>query len=188
MPIEHQGRLSGILYLENNLLSNAFTPARLEILRLLSSQIAVSMENARLYVQERELARMQEEVRLAAVIQRDLLPTQPPVLAGYEILGRNIPAQTVGGDYYDYIRIADERLAVTPGRRVREGTPCVIAHGESAGRAPGADITRPVACRMFWGDPIASCMKARVLRSSPRSSTPSSIPVRTHPAFLQRRA
>ncbi len=126
MPIEHQGRLTGILYLENNLLSNAFTPARLEILRLLSSQIAVSMENARLYVQERELARMQEEVRLAAAIQRDLLPAEQPVVPGYEILGRNIPAQTVGGDYFDFIRITGERLAVTLGDVSGKGLPASL--------------------------------------------------------------
>jgi signal transduction histidine kinase/CheY-like chemotaxis protein len=48
-PILHQGKLIGILYLENNLLSGAFTPDRLEVLKLLSSQAAISIENARLY-------------------------------------------------------------------------------------------------------------------------------------------
>ncbi|MGF1959966.1 MAG: AAA family ATPase [Aulosira sp. DedVER01a] len=48
-PLLHQGKLSGILYLENNLITEAFTPNRLEILKLLSSQAAISIENARLY-------------------------------------------------------------------------------------------------------------------------------------------
>jgi predicted ATPase/GAF domain-containing protein len=48
-PILHQGRLTGILYLENNLTTGAFTPDRLEILQLLSAQAAISIENARLY-------------------------------------------------------------------------------------------------------------------------------------------
>ena len=48
-PLIHQGKLSGILYLENNLTTGAFTPDRLEILKLLSSQIAISIENAQLY-------------------------------------------------------------------------------------------------------------------------------------------
>lgn len=48
-PILHQGKLIGILYLENNLISKAFTPDRLEVLQLLSSQAAISIENARLY-------------------------------------------------------------------------------------------------------------------------------------------
>jgi len=48
-PIVKQGKLFGILYLENNLVAGAFTPNRLEILRLLSSQIGISVENAMFY-------------------------------------------------------------------------------------------------------------------------------------------
>ncbi|MBD0342809.1 MAG: GAF domain-containing protein, partial [Microcoleus sp. Co-bin12] len=48
-PLIHQGKLSGIIYLENNLTTGAFTPDRLEILKLLSSQISISIENAQLY-------------------------------------------------------------------------------------------------------------------------------------------
>lgn len=48
-PLVHQGKLSGILYLENNLTTEAFTSDRLEVLKLLSSQAAISIENARLY-------------------------------------------------------------------------------------------------------------------------------------------
>jgi predicted ATPase/signal transduction histidine kinase len=48
-PIVHQGKLLGILYLENNLATEAFTPDRLEIVKLLSSQAAISLENANLY-------------------------------------------------------------------------------------------------------------------------------------------
>ncbi|MEG4090034.1 AAA family ATPase [Microcoleus sp. Pol12B4] len=48
-PIVHQGKLTGILYLENNLTTGAFTPDRLEVLQVLSSQAAISIENARLY-------------------------------------------------------------------------------------------------------------------------------------------
>ncbi|HEY9640865.1 MAG TPA: ATP-binding protein, partial [Coleofasciculaceae cyanobacterium] len=48
-PIVHQGKLIGLLYLENNLTTDAFTPERVEVLQLLSSQVAISIENARLY-------------------------------------------------------------------------------------------------------------------------------------------
>ncbi|HEY9834953.1 MAG TPA: PAS domain S-box protein, partial [Stenomitos sp.] len=54
MPLIHQGKLVGILYLENNLTTGAFTPERLEVLHLLSSQAAISIENAQLYAQLRE--------------------------------------------------------------------------------------------------------------------------------------
>ncbi|MEZ4450557.1 MAG: ATP-binding sensor histidine kinase [Nannocystaceae bacterium] len=48
-PILHQGSLTGVLYLENNIISGAFTPDRLDLLRQLAAQVAISVENARLY-------------------------------------------------------------------------------------------------------------------------------------------
>ncbi|MBD0346071.1 MAG: GAF domain-containing protein, partial [Coleofasciculus sp. Co-bin14] len=53
-PLINQGKLVGILYLENNLTTGAFTPDRLEVLNLLSTQAAISIENAKLYTQLRE--------------------------------------------------------------------------------------------------------------------------------------
>ncbi|MCP4137462.1 MAG: GAF domain-containing protein, partial [bacterium] len=49
MPIVRQGKLTGMLYLENDLISGAFTPERLEVLKVISSQVAISIDNARLY-------------------------------------------------------------------------------------------------------------------------------------------
>lgn len=59
-PILHQGKLTGVLYLENNLTIGAFTPERLEVLQLLSSQAAISIENARLYSELEEANRTLE--------------------------------------------------------------------------------------------------------------------------------
>lgn len=55
-PLLNQGQLSGIIYLENNLITGAFTPERMEVLQLLSGQAAIAITNARLYkeVKERE--------------------------------------------------------------------------------------------------------------------------------------
>jgi PAS domain S-box-containing protein len=60
LPILKQTRLLGMLYLENNLTNGAFTPARMAILKLLSSEAAISMENARLY---RDLAEREARIR-----------------------------------------------------------------------------------------------------------------------------
>ena len=55
LPIMHHGKMTRILYLENNLTVGAFTEDRLEVLQLLSSQVAISIENARLYSEVEEL-------------------------------------------------------------------------------------------------------------------------------------
>jgi formate hydrogenlyase transcriptional activator len=49
VPVAHQGRLRGILYLENNLTTHAFTPDHIEVMRILAAQTAISLETARLY-------------------------------------------------------------------------------------------------------------------------------------------
>jgi signal transduction histidine kinase/CheY-like chemotaxis protein len=59
-PLLYQGKLAGIIYLENNLTTDAFTPDRLEVLNLLSSQAAISIENARLYADLAEYNRTLE--------------------------------------------------------------------------------------------------------------------------------
>jgi len=70
-PIKNQGKLIGILYLENNLTTGAFTPNRLEVLNVLSSQAAISITNAKLYseVLEREKELLESERRLAQFLE-----------------------------------------------------------------------------------------------------------------------
>ncbi|HBY81124.1 MAG TPA: hypothetical protein DEG47_29925, partial [Cyanobacteria bacterium UBA11148] len=60
VPLINQGKLTSIVYLENNLTTGAFTPARLEVLKVLSSQAAISIENARLYANLAEYNRTLE--------------------------------------------------------------------------------------------------------------------------------
>jgi len=75
-PLVNQGQLTGILYLENNLTEGAFTPDRLEVLQVLSSQIAISIENALLYrtleqkVEERTAQLAQANTQLADANQQ----------------------------------------------------------------------------------------------------------------------
>ncbi|MCP4132037.1 MAG: AAA family ATPase [bacterium] len=105
-PITHKGKVSGILYLENNLSVNTFTPERLELLRILFSQAAISIENARLMVYRENAAKLEKEMEIAANIQTGLLP-QKPFIKNYEITAYLKPADDVGGDYYDVINVDD---------------------------------------------------------------------------------
>ncbi|MEG3863101.1 AAA family ATPase, partial [Microcoleus sp. herbarium12] len=76
LPIQHQGKAIGILYLENNLATGAFTPDRLAVLQLLSSQAAISIENAQLYanleakVEERTQKLQQSEARFRQLYEQ----------------------------------------------------------------------------------------------------------------------
>ncbi|MEG5040670.1 MULTISPECIES: AAA family ATPase [unclassified Microcoleus] len=130
-PIVNQGKAIGILYLENSLAPGAFTPDRLEVLKILSSQAAISLENALLYqtledkVEERTAQLAQANQAISALNQRlknenlrmsaelDILkqmqqlilpkPAELAAIAELDIAGFMEPADEVGGDYYDVL-------------------------------------------------------------------------------------
>ncbi len=106
IPLLNQGKLIGIVYLENNLITGAFTKDRIEVLKMLSSQAAISIENATLYSNlenvTKEKTRVTTEMEIAKDIQTSLLPKKP-VLTGFEVATYMHTAELVGGDYYDVI-------------------------------------------------------------------------------------
>lgn len=121
VPLLQQGRLSGILYLDHKS-ANAFPEGRVRLLGVLAAQSAIALENARLYaelqsvnsdleakVAERTAAlnnalkELWTEMDLAQQIQTVLLPKNPKI-PGYDLAAAMIPADQVGGDYYDVFR------------------------------------------------------------------------------------
>ena len=101
-PIIKQSNVIGILYLENNISVNTFTHQRLEILKLMFSQMAISIENAKLIENLKEKERLKQEMAIAERIQTSLcLPA--PFIEGFDIAVEMKPAAEVGGDYYDII-------------------------------------------------------------------------------------
>ncbi|MCW6053588.1 AAA family ATPase [Lyngbya sp. CCAP 1446/10] len=73
LPIQHQGKAIGIIYLENNLTTGAFTPDRLAVLKVLSSQAAISIENAQLYANlETKVAERTQELQQSEARFRQL--------------------------------------------------------------------------------------------------------------------
>ena len=93
----------GRAVLENSLTAGAFNAGRIEILRVLASQAAVSLQNAHLLEEQAEKDHLRREMETAARIQQALVPTAPQI-AGCEIAVHMTPADQVGGDYYDVMR------------------------------------------------------------------------------------
>ena len=81
LPLIKQGKLVGVLYLENNLAPGVFTPNRLAILELIASQAAISLEQARLYAElsqeNRDRKQAQEALRASEAKYRHLVDTTP---------------------------------------------------------------------------------------------------------------
>ncbi|WP_445291791.1 ATP-binding protein [Calothrix sp. NIES-2098] len=88
-PIMHQGKLLGILYLENNLLTGAFTSERVEILNLICTQAAISLENARLYqrsqIYSQQLEQSLEELRASDTRFQNLADNIPGMIYQFRL-------------------------------------------------------------------------------------------------------
>jgi sigma-B regulation protein RsbU (phosphoserine phosphatase) len=126
VPLLVQGELIGVLAAYNKKGGAGFTEGDQRILEIIATQSAQMLENARLSEEERALADMRREVELARGIQMDLIPDTPPRLPGYEIAGRTLPAQSVGGDYLDYFMLESGRLALCLGDVSGKGIPASL--------------------------------------------------------------
>jgi sigma-B regulation protein RsbU (phosphoserine phosphatase) len=126
VPLRNPGeKIIGVFQLINKR-EGVFTRNDEGFIRALSVHGAIAIENARLHEAEKRLNRINEEVRLAAVIQMDLLPKSPPSVPGYDIAARTIPARSVGGDYFDFIPIDETRIAVCVGDVSGKGLPASL--------------------------------------------------------------
>ena len=123
VPMMVKSELRGVLTVYNKKDPGGFTDEDQRLLAIIAAQSAQVIENARLYEQEIVFLGMQEQLNLAAQIQQDLLPKKPPRIAGYEIAGRSIPAQLVGGDYFDFIPVNDQKTAFVLGDVSGKGLP-----------------------------------------------------------------
>ncbi|MCW5318453.1 AAA family ATPase [Nostoc sp. KVJ3] len=113
-PILHQGKLLGVLYLENNLATGAFTSDRIELLNLLCAQAAISLENAQLYEHSQQYAKQLEEsfAQLSASNSRfeKLVDNVPGVVYQYQISADGvISLPYISADCYEIYEITAEQ-------------------------------------------------------------------------------
>ncbi len=144
-PLINQGHLSGLFYLENNQAIGAFTEDRLEILSLLSGQVAISLENANLYAHLEDLVsertaelsaayetvkelnnRLEAELNLARRIQRSLLPPPHPRWSTLDVICYTNPARQVGGDLYAYQQLSPQHHVLAVGDVSGKGMPAAL--------------------------------------------------------------
>jgi sigma-B regulation protein RsbU (phosphoserine phosphatase) len=107
IPLISRGKLIGLFNAQSSTI-DAFSPEQIELLCALADNIAIAIENARLFRQERlEKEKALREQAEARQIQRALLPAQEPVITGYSIDGFCLQLNAVGGDWYDYMDLGE---------------------------------------------------------------------------------
>ena len=105
---------------------HAFTAADVVVARAVASQCAVAITNAKLYTEAIEAQRFAEQMRLAGLIQRRMIPEKPPQIEGLDIAATYIPCFDVGGDFYDFLRVGKDQLVITIADVIGKGMPAAI--------------------------------------------------------------
>lgn len=112
VPLIIKSKVIGLLLFGVKYSGSQFTPKEAELLIAAASQTAISIESARLYESELDKHKLERDLENARKIQESLLPKSFPKITGLDVYGAMIPAMHVGGDYYDLIKISDDKLFV----------------------------------------------------------------------------
>ena len=130
MPLVSQGELVGLLNLGPRMSEQDYSTDDRGLLNNLASQagpavrVAQLVEQQKKEVQERE--RIEQELRVARLIQQTLLPKELPSLDEWDVAAYYQPARAVGGDFYDFINLSDGRLAIVIGDVTDKGVPAAL--------------------------------------------------------------
>ena len=111
----------GVVYLDSRERTHTFSEEDLELATALASVAAAKIENARLLEESLEKRRLEEDMRLAAEIQRSMLPKGSPTITGYDVTAGTEPCRAVGGDYFDF-HVSKNRLTFVLGDVSGKGT------------------------------------------------------------------
>lgn len=112
VPLQTEDQVLGLVYVDSPRLWRQFTPQELNLLTVIANVAALRIERERLAAVEEQQRVMEVELERAAEIQRQILPAGFAPAGGLELAGHNAPCQTVGGDYYDFLRRPDGRIVV----------------------------------------------------------------------------
>jgi sigma-B regulation protein RsbU (phosphoserine phosphatase) len=125
VAMQFKGKAIGVLRLYSPK-PRAFTESDVTVARAVASQCAVAITNAKFYVEAIEAQRIAEQMRLAGLIQRRMIPEKAPQIQGLDIAAKYIPCFDVGGDFYDFLPINEHRLVITIADVIGKGMPAAI--------------------------------------------------------------
>ena len=126
IPLKVRDRVIGVFGASHHEL-DAFPKAQIELLKALAGHIAVAVDNAqRIQHERRQVQQLHVEQDEAGRIQRNLLPKAAPALPGFTLEAECISAGAVGGDWYDYIPLPNDRWAIVLADVSGKGMPAAL--------------------------------------------------------------
>ncbi|MEO7167393.1 MAG: GAF domain-containing SpoIIE family protein phosphatase [Spartobacteria bacterium] len=125
-PLLYGRQNLGVLAVANGPISADFSPSDFFVFKSISEQSAFALYNAIIYSEANEKKRLDHDLQIARDIQRILLPSKPPAIDGFELAGVNYAARQVSGDYFDYIKVDEDRLGVVIADVSGKGVPASL--------------------------------------------------------------
>ncbi len=133
VPLVYGDRVIGVVDLESPQVGY-FTPGHVRLLSMLAPQIAIAIENARLYERvARSEARLERDLARAREIQLHLMPGPCPAIPGLEVCVRFLPARALGGDLYDFLAYGGDRRVLAIGDVSGKGAPAALYGAMASG-------------------------------------------------------
>src|SRR3990172_4970113 len=126
VPMQLQGKTKGLIFLGKRINNLDYSESDIEFIYSVGSLAIISLENKRLFKEELEKLKLEEELELAKDIQRNLLPGKLPEFNNFEIAATNISSKQVGGDYYDVISLDDNKFAIAIADVSGKGVPAAL--------------------------------------------------------------
>ena len=126
LPLVADDQVVGVLVVDEIEAQRVKNPRLLDMLGGIANQAAVAIERARLQIAEIEQQRVATELGVARNIQIGFLPDHAPQPPGYEISAIWEPARQIGGDFYDFIPLADGRLGIVVADVADKGIPAAL--------------------------------------------------------------
>ena len=156
-PLFYAKQNMGVLALANSRMDAPFSQNDFVVFKSIAEQSAFALYNAIIYSEANEKKRLDHDLEIARDIQRILLPAEAPKVNGFEISGMNVPARQVSGDYFDYIKIDDERLGVAIADVSGKGVPASlimaicrsVLRSQAMGNPSPADVLQKVNRQLY---------------------------------------
>ena len=149
VPLFYKGRVIGILDLEHTR-TGYFNEEHERMLTTLAAQIAIAIENARLYQAVRRQERqLEKDIAMAREVQLRLLPAEPPAHTNVVMAVRFLPARTIGGDLYDFLEYGPNQSAIVLGDVSGKAAPAALFAALVSGIMRSAAIQRVSPAQML---------------------------------------
>ncbi len=124
--LNNKKEVDNIIVLGKKLNKSEYKPADIEFLESIVNLSVISLENANLFDEYLEKKKIESELKIAREIQIALLPKFIPKIKCYDVIAENIPALQVGGDYFDIIKLSEEKYALVIADVSGKGTPASL--------------------------------------------------------------